>query len=95
VPSPKPLPCQAGERFSDATYRHGQLSLHQFGIEPEHLIAQAPEHCIAPSIGTLPPGVVRTIDLDHQPPRGRQEIRDVAAAHGNLPSELGTQAAAA
>ena len=59
------------------------------------MIAQAPEHRIAPSVGTVPPGVVRAIDLDHQPPRWRQEIRDVAAAHGNLPSELSAQAAAA
>jgi len=51
------LPSHAGERLSDASYRHAELSLDQLGVEPEHVMAQAPERRIAPSIGSLPPGL--------------------------------------
>jgi hypothetical protein len=95
LPSPKPLPSYAAERLSDASYRHAELSLHQLGIEPEHVIAQAPEHRIAPSVSLAPAAMIQAIHLDDQTPGGRQEIRDVAAAHGNLPFEVGAQAAAA
>jgi hypothetical protein len=52
-PDPSCLLHPSAKRLSNPSHCNREFSLHQLRIEPEHAIAQATEHLIAPSIRTL------------------------------------------
>ena len=51
----------------------------------DHAIAGASEHPIAPGIGACSQSVVAAIDLDHEAPRGSEEVDDETFDHGLPP----------
>ena len=74
------------KRLADLPHRFRQPGEHELGIEPKHLIPQAPEPPIAPSISAPPERVVATIHLNYEPCTGGEEIHNVLPEH-SLPAK--------
>jgi hypothetical protein len=79
---------QRAELGDDATQSRGQILHHDLGLEPEHLIAEAPEALITPGIGLAASGVVLAVNLDDQRDLGGQEIGHIPAGNRDLAAEL-------
>src|SRR5450755_2455369 len=82
------------ERLPHEPKRELQLAYHQLSLEPQHAIPGATERAVPPRISATSAGVIRAIDLNHQPDSWRTEINDEATDH-DLPLEADAELVAA
>lgn len=85
---PPTLPCKRG---SEATEGRGHIAHHQLGFEPEHAIPGASERRIPARISACAFDMIRTIHLNHEALRRREEVSDESPKQRHLATEYHAQ----
>jgi len=79
------------QRRAHASHGCGDVSHDERRIQPEHAVARASQHRVTARIRSHPLRVTPAIDLNHEPRRGRIEIRNEPPKQRHLPPKYNAQ----